>query len=129
MRKLFVTALVLLPLFATAADRQPTASKTWVGVQPKIDVSVRAGSTAGTYQVHTVVSDRDSGKVLETPTMLIRAGAWAKADFGRTGVPGLAAVSLAVTVDPSGRHAAYFADFRRGSGNTDTQSGTLIVSK
>lgn len=128
MRKL-LAILILLPILAVAADRIPTSKEAWAGAQPQLKLSVKDGAVADTFNVHAVISDRRTGRVLGEPSMLIRAGAWAKAEIGASVAPGDASVSLAVTVDPSGKHVAYFAEIRRVGGTTDTESGTLLVSR
>lgn len=129
MRKLLATVLVLLPALVGAADRTPMPKEARTGAQPQLKISVKDGMAANTFNVHAVISDRRTGNVLGEPSIVLRAGTWASAEISGSVTPGVKAVSLAVTVDPSGKHAAYFAEIRRVDGTTDNERGTLLISR
>ena len=129
MKKLSLLLVALLSSSALASGTAPSAASTWLNAQPVLQLKVKPATAAGTYSVNAVITDRATGKVLERPSLIINAGTWGRAEVGAKGAPGMVLVSLSVSVEPSGRGAAYFAEFRREGGHTDTQSGTLLVSK
>ena len=129
MKKLPLLLATLVSTSALASGAAPTTPDAWMNAQPSLELTVEPAGSADTYSVQAVITDKVTGKVLERPTMVIKGGAWGRAEIGAKGAPGMVSVTLAVSVEPSGRGAAYFAEFRREGGNTDTQSGTVFVSR
>lgn len=97
--------------------------------QPQVRVSVRPGAAANSFDVSAVITDRQTGNVLAEPKMSVKAGSWAQSEVGQIGVPGVASVALSVTVDPSGKHAAYSAEIHRADGRSDSETGTLLIAR
>lgn len=129
MRKLFIASLALLPLLAAGADRSHSTPEMWRNAQPQLSINVKHGAQPETFDVITVVTDHRTGSILSEPRMTIKAGSWARVQLGATGAPGDVSLSLAVTVDPSGENAAYFAKIHRHDAPTDSESGTIVVSR
>jgi hypothetical protein len=126
MKALALAMFVLVPFAAIAADApvSPKALKHPPG--PKLEITVKPAA-GGAYLVSTAISDRLTGEVFASPSLTVEPGVWATVEI--TASEGRPASSLAVTVAPDGQGAAYFATFRRESGITDTQSGTLIIAR
>ena len=129
MRKLLIASLALLPLLAVGADRSHSTPEMWRNAQPQLSIKVEHGAQPDTFDVIAVVTDHLTGSILSEPRMTIKACSWARAQLGATGAPGDVSLSLAVTVDPSGENAAYFAKIHRPDATTDTESGTMAVSR
>ncbi len=125
MKKLAIAVLALLPLIAIASDSAPTAGTLKHASGPKLEVAVKP-TTSDAYQVSMTISDRTTGKVLATPSMTVKPGVWATAEIGE-GVAGEASISLAVSITPSGKGAAFFVEFRQASGLIQTETGTLLI--
>ncbi len=129
MYKLLAISLLLLSSSALAADTPATNAQVSENAQPQVRVSVSQGASASLFNVGAVITDRRTGNVLAKPTMSIEAGAWAQAEVGATGTSGLTSVAFSVTVDPTGQHAAYFAEIRRADGKVDSESGTMRIAQ
>ncbi len=133
MRTFIVATLCSLSLAmcppVAAAETPAQAALVEQTAQPQVRVAVDKGTAADTFDVSVVVTDRESGEVLATPTMTIRAGPWSRAEVGALEAPNVTSVSFAVTVDPPGKNVAYFADIGRADGSVDSESGTMRIGK
>ena len=126
MKTLGIALFLLFPFVATATDAPVGLRALKHPPGPKLEISVKPTS-AGAYLVSTVISDRTTGEVFASPSLTVEPGIWATVEIGPAA--GAPASSLAVSVAPNGRGAAYFAEFRRDGGIIDTQSGTLIIAR
>ena len=128
MKTLAIALLSLLPITVLAADSTPAAASLRHAPGPKLEFSVKP-ATSDTFQISAVISDGATGKVLATPSMTVKPGTWASLELAGDPAISTPAISLAVTVTPNGQGAAYFAEFRRDGGITDSQRGTLVISR
>jgi hypothetical protein len=129
MHRLLAIAFLALSSPAFAADAPAPEPQVWTTSQSQVRVSVSRGASENTFNVGATVTDRQTGGVLAEPKMIIKAGAWAQAEVAAMGAPGVASVALSITVDPSGKNAAYFAEIRRADGKLDSESGTLRIAQ
>lgn len=123
-----IAAIFIALLSSSAlANDAPIASSPYVSSQPGLEVSAHRGQVDGTFEIAAVFSDTDTGHVLASPRMAIRAGQWAQASIGGGGSTS-AAIALSATVDPSGHLVAFLAEASQADGDRKTYSGTLFVS-
>jgi hypothetical protein len=129
MKKLFAVSLLAFSFsaFADSADR--ISSAVWLDAHPSVQIAVTHGDAPDTYNVNAVVSDLRTGKVLAKPALITRAGTPARAEIGADGTKGMVSVTLTVTVDPSGKTAAYSGEIRDNSELVASQSATLAVTE
>jgi hypothetical protein len=129
MKKLFAVSTLALSFsaFADSADRISPAD--WLDAHPSVQVSVIRGDAPDTFKVNAVVSDTRTGKVLATPLLITRAGTPARAQIGADGTKGMVSVTFTVTVDASGKTAAYSSEIRDNSEVVASQSATLAVTE
>jgi hypothetical protein len=127
MRKLMIACLLALSFPAFAETPAPAAADAWVGARPSVQITVAHGDALDSYEIHAVVSDLRTGDVLAKPVILTHAGAPAVAEIGGVGVEGMVSVVFTVTVDASGRTAAYSSEVRDNAEVIASQSATLAV--
>jgi hypothetical protein len=129
MKKLFAFALAAVSFSAFAASADRISPAAWLDAHPNIQIAVTHGDAPDTYNINAVVSDLRTGKVLAKPVLVTRAGTPARAEIGGDGVKGMVSVTFTVTVDPSGKTAAYSSEIHDNSEVVASQSATLAVAE
>jgi hypothetical protein len=129
MKKLFAVSLLALSFSAAADSADRISPAAWLDAHPSVQISVTHGDVSDTYKVNAVVSDLRTGKVLAKPVLVTRAGVPARAEIGGDGTKGMVSVMFTVTVDPSGKTAAYSSEVRDNSQVVTSQSATLAVTE
>lgn len=109
------------------ANNAPAVPSPYVSSQPGLEVSAHHGQIDGTFEITAVFSDTNTGQVLASPKMTVRAGQWAQVSIGDSGGTS-AAIALSATVDPSGHLVAFLADASQADGDRRTFIGTSFVS-
>ena len=82
MKKLPLLLAALVSTSALASGAAPTTPDAWMNAQPSLELTVEPAGSADTYSVQAVITDKVTGKVLERPTMVIKGGAWGRAEIG-----------------------------------------------
>ena len=108
-----------IPASAIAADWM---SK-WTDARPSATVSVVPISKPGQFLVRVKITDLATSSLLAEPRLVTAAGVPATMETGTDKLM----VRFVVTVDPSGRQAAYTSEVRRNGQVESSQSAVLAI--
>jgi beta-lactamase regulating signal transducer with metallopeptidase domain len=95
----------------------------WSDARPSSTITVAAGPKPGQFLVSTTITDLATSRILGEPRLLTNADVPATMEIGTNHLM----MRFVVTVDASGREAAYTSEVRRDDKVESAQSGTLIV--